>query len=229
MHTRNPKHDQHCSLSNSEPKHRKSSSGVGNPHKRKRRHSPSSSLSETSSEMSSDNDASTDESCVPSIDSSSEQECSSRKLRKHSKPSVKHQRKKTKHLHKMSKGKKLRAVFRENFADLMILISGPEQLAAQLYSKSLISPATLDKVFTLPTSRQHRVLHLLLDLDRKIRADPEKLLVFIQVIQGDPSLEELAEKMLHLAGRCTSHSMVITTQHNGKAPKSAMTSNHCIL
>ena len=86
--TRNPKHDQHHSLSDSEPKHRKSNSGVGNPHKRKRRHSPSTSLSETSSEMSSDNDASMDESCVSSIDSSSEQECSSRKLRKHSKPSL---------------------------------------------------------------------------------------------------------------------------------------------
>ena len=187
--TRNPKRDQHHSSSDSEPKHRKSSSGVGNPHKRKRRYSPSTSLSDASSETGSDSDASTDESRISSNESSSEElECSSRKLRKHSKPSAKHQRKKTKHLHKTSKGKKLRAVFREHFAALVLLVSCPEQLASQLYSRSLISPATLDKVFTLPTSQQH----LLLDLDRKIRADPEKLFVFVQVIQGDPSLEELA-------------------------------------
>ena len=108
-----------------------------------------------------------------------------------------------------TKGKKLRAVFRKHFAVLMLQVNGPEQLAAQLYSKSLISSATLDKVITLPTSRQHRVLHLLLDLDRKIRADPEKLFVFIQVVQGDPSPEELSE-MLYIAGKSTSDSLFIT-------------------
>jgi len=130
-----------------------------------------------------------------------------------------------------AKCKKLRAVFREYFAPLMLQVSGPEQLAVQLaaqlaISKSLFSPATL--VTPLSTSQQWKVLHLQLDLDRKIQTDPEKNFVFIQVIQGDRSLEELAEKMLHVAGMCTSHSMVITTQHNGRAPKSATTSNHCI-
>ena len=108
-----------------------------------------------------------------------------------------------------TKGKKLRAVFRKHFAVLMLQVSGPEQLAAQLYSKSLISHATIDKVIILSTSHELKVLHLLKDLDIKIWADPEKLFVFIQVIEGDPSLEELAENMLHLAGRSTSYSLFI--------------------
>jgi len=191
-HKKRHKHHQCHSMSDCEHRHKMSGSCVQNQHNRMHRHS-----------RSSDSDTSTGESSVSSNDSSSEQECSSRTLRKHSKPSAKCQRKEDKHLHKTSKGRKLRAVFRENFAALMLLVSGPEQLAAQLYSRSLISPATLDKMITLPTSRQQKVMHLLLDLDRKIRADPEKLFIFIQVIQGDPSLEELAEKMLHLAGRST--------------------------
>ena len=77
----------------------------------------------------------------------------------------------------------------------MLLVSDPEQLAAQLYAKSLISPATLEKIITLPTSRQQKNLHLLLDLDRKIRADPEKLFTFIGVIKEDSSLEEVAKRM----------------------------------
>jgi len=205
-------HHQCHSMSDCEHRHKMSSSCVRNRHNRIHRHSPSSSSSEASSSLSeafsetgSGSDTSTGESSVSSNDSSLERECSSRTLRKHSKLSAKRQRKKDKHLHKTSKGRRLRAVFRENFATLTLLVSGPEQLAAQLYSRSLISPATLDKMITLPTSQQQKVMHLLLDLDRKIRADPEKLFVFIQVIQGDPSLEELAEKMLHLAGRSTSY------------------------
>jgi len=63
-----------------------------NPHKRKHRYSPSTSLSEASSETGSDSDARTDESRVSSNDSSSEElECSSRKVQKYSKPSAKHQ------------------------------------------------------------------------------------------------------------------------------------------
>ena len=86
-------------------------------------------------------------------------------------------------------------MFKAHFAELMLLVSDPEQLAAQLYSKSLISPATLEKIITLPSSRQQKNLLLLLDLDRKIRADPEKLFTLIDVLQKDSSLEEVAERM----------------------------------
>ena len=96
----------------------------------------------------------------------------------------------------------LRAVFKDHFAELMLLVSDPEQLAAQLYAKSLISPATLEKIITLPTSRQQKNLHLLLDLDRKIRADPEKLFTFIDVIQKDPSLEEVGERISGMSIFC---------------------------
>ena len=152
---------------------------------------PRHSLSSSSSGLSSERDS------LRSDESSSEQDFQFRKAN-HSKPSTKHKRKKSKLSSKDSKpstrSNQLRAVFREHFAKLM-LVSDPEPLAAQLYSDSLISCATLDKVITMPISQQHKNLHLLLDLDRRIRADPEKLFAFIDVIRGDPSLEEIAEQI----------------------------------
>ena len=168
------------------------------PQKRKRKpsHSPS---SDTSSASEEDSDVSLDTDSLSSDESSSEQECTSRKVPKHSKPSAKHKRKKAKLSVKSSqtsaRNRQLRAVFKDHFAELMLLVSDPEQLAAQLYTKSLISPATLEKIITLPASRQQRNLHLLLDLDRTIQADTEKLFAFIDVIQKDPSLEKVGERM----------------------------------
>ena len=188
---------QHSKLhSSTDSEHRRKKLGRErkDPQKRKRKpsHSPSTGTSSACEVVSLDTDSSS------SDESSSEQECT-RKVPKHSKPSAKHKRKKAKLSVKSSqtsaRKRQLRAVFKDHFAELMLLVSDPEQLAAQLYSKSLISPATLEKIITLPTSRQQKNLLLLLDLDRKIRADPEKLFTFIDAIQKDPSLEEIAEKM----------------------------------
>ena len=200
---KNRKHRHHRSLSDSEHRHRKSSSGKGDPRKRKRRRSPSSNSSETGSD--SDSSSAT---TMSSIGSSSEQ-CSSRKLPK---PSAKHKRKEAKHLRKKSKafakGRKLREVFREHFAELMLQISCPEQLADDLYSHSLISKTTREKIIISSNSQMKKIADLLWALDRRIKADPEKLFVFIRVIriQGDPSLQEVAA---HLAGRSTSYSLFI--------------------
>ena len=186
--------------SSTDSEHRRTKSGrkrkARQKRKRKPSHSPSSGTSSASEENS---DVSLETNSLSSDESSSEQECTFRKVPKHSKPSAKHRRKKAKLSVKSSqtsaRNRQLRAVFKDHFAELMLLVSDPEQLAAQLYAKSLISPATLEKIITLPTSRQQKNLHLLLDLDRKIRADPEKLFAFIDVIQKDPSLEEVGEKM----------------------------------
>ena len=194
--------------SSTDSEHRRKKSGrkkkASQKRKRKASHSPSSGTSSSSEENS---DVSLDTDSLSSDESSSEQERTSRKVPKHSKPSAKHKRKRAKLSVKSSqasaRSRQLRAVFKDHFAELMLLVSDPEQMAAQLYSKSLISPATLEKIITLPTSRQQKNLHLLLDLDRKIRADPEKLFMFIDVIQKDPSLEEVAERM---SGTLKNHS-----------------------
>ena len=186
--------------SSTDSEHRRKKSGRKGkaPQKRKSKpsHLPSSGTSSANEE---DSDVSSDTDSLSSDESSLEQQCTSRKVPKHSKPSAKHKRKKAKLSVKSSqasaRNRQLRAVFKDHFAELMLLVSDPEQLAAQLYAKSLISPATLEKIITLPTSRQQKNLHLLLDLDRTIRADPEKLFIFIDVIQKDLSLEDVAKRM----------------------------------
>ena len=186
--------------SSTDSEHRRKKSGRKRkaPQKRKSKpsHLPSSGTSSANEE---DSDVSSDTESLSSDESSSEQQCTSRKVPKHSMPSAKHRRKKAKlsvnSSQASARNRQLRAVFKDHFAELMLLVSDPEQLAAQLYAKSLISPATLEKIITLPTSRQQKNLHLLLDLDRKIRADPEKLFTFIDVIQKDPSLEEVGERI----------------------------------
>ena len=191
------------SSTDSEHRHKKSGRKRRAPQKRKRKpHSPS---SETSSASEENSDVSLDIESLSSDESSSEQ-CTSRKEPKHSKYSAKHKRKKAKLSPKDSKtsarNNQLRAVFRNHFGDLVLLISNPELLAAQLFSKSLISSATLDEIMTLPNSQLKKTLHLLLDLKRKIQADPEKLFTFIDVIQKDSSLEEVGERMSGMSIFC---------------------------
>ena len=98
-----------------------------------------------------------------------------------------------------TRNSKLRAVFKNHFSDLLILITDPELLAAQLYSESLISSATLDEIMTLPISRLKKTLRLLLDLKRKIQVYPEKLFVFIHVMERDSSLEDIVKQMLGMS------------------------------
>ena len=167
---------------------------------KKHRCSPSSSSSGTSSEREGYSDVSTDADNITSDENYSERECDSREVPKEFKSSSKHKRKRTKHSPKDSKtstrNSQLRAAFKEHFGDLVLLISDPELLAAQLYSKSLISSATLDEILTLPTSRQKKTLHLLLALKRKIQVYPENLFAFIHVMERDTSLEDVAKQML---------------------------------
>ena len=201
-------HCKHHRCHSSYGDHKKPTIGRGDPcSTRKRRHSPSSSSSRTCSEREGNSDVSTDTDNVTSDENYSEQECSSREvLPNEFKPSAKHKRKKAKLSPKDSKtsarNNQLRAVFRNYFGDLVLLISNPESLAAQLFSKSLISSATLDEIMTLPNSQLKKTLHLLLDLDRKIQADPEKLFTFIDVIQKDSSLEEVGERMSGMSVFC---------------------------
>ena len=180
--------------------HKKPTNGRGDPYStRKRRHSPSSSSSGTSSENS---DVSTDTD-TPTSDENCSGQCSSGKVPKESKPSAKRKRKKAKLSPTESKtstrNSKLRAVFKNHFSDLLILITDPELLAAQLYSESLISSATLDEIMTLPISRLKKTLRLLLDLKRKIQVYPEKLFVFIHVMERDSSLEDIVKQMLGMS------------------------------
>ena len=90
-------------------------------------------------------------------------------------------------------------MFKNHFSDLLILITDPEFLAAQLYSESLISSATLDEIMTLPISRLKKTLRLLLDLKRKIQVYPEKLFAFIHVMERDSSLEDVVKQMLGMS------------------------------
>ena len=169
---------------------------------RKRKHSPSSKSSGTSSEREGNSDV-TDTDNVTSDEYYSEGEYSSKEVPKGFKPSAKRKRKRPKLSPKDSKtstrNSHLRAVFKNYFGDLVLLISVPELLAAQLYSKSLISSATLDEIMTLPTSRLKKNLHLLLALKRKIQIYPENLFAFIHVMKTDTSLEDVAKQMLGMS------------------------------
>ena len=163
---------------------------------RKRRHSPFSNSSGTSSEREGNSDVHTDADNVTSDENYSEQESNSREVPKEFKSSSRHKRKRAKLSPTSTRNSQLRAAFRKHFGDLVLLISNPELLATQLYSKSLISSATLDEIMTLPTSRLKKVMYLLVGLERKIQVHPEKLFIFIYVMERDPSLKDIVKQML---------------------------------
>lgn len=86
--------------------------------------------------------------------------------------------------------------FRKAFSTLAVAIHEPESLAAELYSKNVISQDVLrGVVYNTQTSFRTRTLSLLLAVEDNIKINPSAMGVFLSTLKGKPTTEHLADAL----------------------------------
>lgn len=87
-------------------------------------------------------------------------------------------------------------IFQKYFSNLEKAISSClNNIASKLYSKKFISADLLNLIICGQVSDQARALKLLVDVQKKIEVNPQKLLEFMDVLKEEPSLDDLREEI----------------------------------
>ena len=100
--------------------------------------------------------------------------------------------------------KELASVFECFFGTLCRVPFNPEEIAAQLQKKALISKAVMKEMIISPESQQAKIISLIDALDEMIKSHPEHLFSCIEVMLKNDVLQEPGREMLSKAGK-TNH------------------------
>ena len=87
------------------------------------------------------------------------------------------------------------STFREHYDRLYHAIQDPLSLAAQLFSKGIISSAVKERMAILGLSGLEKNNALLSAVEKQIQLDPETFHVFLSALIEDPSMQSLVESM----------------------------------
>ena len=91
-------------------------------------------------------------------------------------------------------------IFERFYGKLCCAIINPEDIAAELLNKGLISKSAMKDIFKSPESKQVKTVNLVDTLDEKIKCHPESLLVCIGVLLDNEALQKVGRDMLREAG-----------------------------
>ena len=100
--------------------------------------------------------------------------------------------------------KELASVFECSFGTLCRVPFNPEEIAAQLQKKGLISIPVMKEMIISPESQQAKIILLIDALDEMIKSHPERLFCCIEVMLKNDVLQEPGREMLSEAGK-TNH------------------------
>ena len=100
--------------------------------------------------------------------------------------------------------KELASVFECFFGTLCRVPFNPEEIAAQLQKKGLISIPVMKEMIISPESQQAKIILLIDALDEMIKSHPERLFSCIEVMLKNDVLQEPGREMLSEAGK-TNH------------------------
>ena len=100
--------------------------------------------------------------------------------------------------------KELASVFECFFGTLCRVPFNPEEIAAQLQKKGLISIPVMKEMIISPESQQAKIISLIDALDEMIKSHPERLFSCIEVMLKNDVLQEPGREMLSEAGK-TNH------------------------
>ena len=100
--------------------------------------------------------------------------------------------------------KELASVFECFFGTLCRVPFNPEEIAAQLQKKGLISIPVMKEMIISPESQQAKIISLIDALDKMIKSHPERLFSCIEVMLKNDVLQEPGKQMLSEAGK-TNH------------------------
>ena len=100
--------------------------------------------------------------------------------------------------------KELASVFERFYGKLCRVPFNPEEIAAQLQEKALISKAVMKEMIISPESQQAKIISLIDALDEMIKSHPGHLFSCIEVMLKNDVLQEPGREMLSKAGK-TNH------------------------
>ena len=87
------------------------------------------------------------------------------------------------------------STFREHYATLCGAIQDPLSLAAQLFSKGIISSAVQERMAILGLSRLEKNNELLSAVGMQIRTNSQTFHEFVSALKEDSSMQSLVESM----------------------------------
>ena len=95
------------------------------------------------------------------------------------------------------KENRMRGIFQAHYSILVTRISSCLlNVATELFSKKIISDEVLSQMLANQGSEQEKTLKLLLHVKKIIDSSPSKLTDFIKVLEGEPTCDDIAAKMM---------------------------------
>ena len=88
------------------------------------------------------------------------------------------------------------SVFRKHYKSLLAIIqSCPDSLAGKLFSSRLLSSEVVDQIITGHDSSGTKASRIVHAVCNRVKADPEKLLDFVEVLEEEPSFDDLVREI----------------------------------
>ena len=104
-----------------------------------------------------------------------------------------------------SESRKLKRLFKCAFGRLCRAITDPDEVAAELQAKRLLSRSTTERILTSPESKQGKAIFLVRALARRIKPRPDRVFTAIDVFLSSEGLQDIGAKMKIKAGKLAFH------------------------
>ena len=100
-----------------------------------------------------------------------------------------------------SERRKLKRLFKCAFGRLCRAITDPDEVAAELQAKRLLSRSTTERILTSPESKQDKAIFLVRALARRIKPRPDRVFTAIEVFLSSEGLQDIGAEMKIKAGK----------------------------
>ena len=104
-----------------------------------------------------------------------------------------------------SESRKLKRLFKCAFGRLCRAITNPDEVAAELQAKRLLSRSTTERILTSPESKQGKAIFLVRALARRIKPRPDRVFTAIEVFLSSEGLQDIGAEMKIKAGKLAFH------------------------
>ena len=104
-----------------------------------------------------------------------------------------------------SESRKLKRLFKCAFGRLCRAITDPDEVAAELQAKRLLSRSATERILTSPESKQGKAIFLVRALARRIKPRPDRVFTAIEVFLSSEGLQDIGAEMKIKAGKLAFH------------------------
>ena len=104
-----------------------------------------------------------------------------------------------------SESRKLKRLFKCAFGKLCRAITDPDEVAAELQAKRLLSRSATERILTSPESKQGKAIFLVRALARRIKPRPDRVFTAIEVFLSSEGLQDIGAEMKIKAGKLAFH------------------------